>query len=165
VRRREYRFLTTWLLASPREPVYELIWDSAGWPDWWPGVIEAAELEPGDSATGLGRRGRYEWRSTIPYPVRFEVVTTRVEPPHLLEGAASGGLEGTGRWRLFEADGGPGDSLTAVTYEWNVCTPKLWMNLLAPVAAPVFRWNHDRIMSAGGRGLAQRLATRLVAST
>jgi hypothetical protein len=33
----------------------------------------------------------------------------------------------------------------------------MWMNLLAPFAAPVFGWNHDRLMKAGGEGLAQRL--------
>lgn len=28
----EYRFLTTWLLASPREPVWEAIHDQKAWP-------------------------------------------------------------------------------------------------------------------------------------
>jgi hypothetical protein len=164
VRSREYRFLTTWLLAAEREPIFELLWDSARWPEWWPGVIAAEETDPGDPASGLGRRGRYEWRSTIPYPVRFEVVATRVEPPALLEGEATGGLVGTGRWRLF-AGGRDEPPLTAVTYEWNVRTPKAWMNVLAPIAAPVFRWNHDRIMAAGGRGLARRLGVQLEAGT
>ena len=68
---------------------------------------------------GLGQVGRYVWRSRIPYPVEFEIVTTRVEQPHLLEGHASGGLEGVGRWRFFEQDG-----VTAVVYEWNVPTTK-----------------------------------------
>jgi hypothetical protein len=158
---REYRFLTTWLLAAEREPIFDLLWDSARWPEWWPGVVEATETDPGDPVTGVGRRGRYEWRSTIPYPVTFDVVSTRVERPFLLEGEATGGLVGTGRWRLFPAEGDA--PLTAVTYEWNVRTPKAWMNLLAPIAAPVFRWNHDRIMAAGGRGLARRLGVSLEA--
>jgi hypothetical protein len=164
LREREYRFLTTWLVRSERRPVFELLWDSRRWPQWWPGVIEAVEIDPGDPETGLGRRGRYLWRSTIPYPVRFEVVATRIEPPRLLEGEASGGLEGIGRWRLLAA-GVDGDPLTAVTYEWNVRTPKAWMNLLGPVASPLFRWNHDRIMRAGGRGLARRLGTELLAAS
>ena len=167
MRRREYRFLTTWLLAAEREPIFELLWDSARWPEWWPGVVEAVETDPGDGS-GIGRRGRYQWRSTIPYPVRFEVVSTRVERPALLEGEASGGLVGTGRWRLFEGepDGARnGLPLTAVVYEWNVRTPKAWMNVLAPIAAPVFRWNHDRIMAAGGAGLARRLGATLEAGT
>ncbi len=157
---REYRFFTTWLLASPREPIFELLWESECWPEWWPGVVAAAELDSGDPASGLGRRGHYEWRSLIPYPVGFEVVATRVERPFLLEGRASGGMEGVGRWRLFAEN----EALTAVTYEWNVRPTARWMQLLAPLAAPVFRWNHDYVMRAGGEGLARRLGVELLAS-
>ena len=39
-------------------------------------------------------------------------------------------------------------------YEWNVATTKAWMNLLAPVARPVFEWNHDWVMARGGEGIA-----------
>ena len=44
----EYAFLTTWLLESPREPVWEAIYDQERWPEWWRGVEEAEELQPGD---------------------------------------------------------------------------------------------------------------------
>jgi hypothetical protein len=37
------------------------------------------------------------------------------------------------------------------------------MNLLAPLARPVFAWNHDVVMRWGGEGLARLLGTRLVA--
>ena len=158
----EYRFLTTWVVEAAREPVWDALWDSARWTEWWPGVIEAAEIEPGDER-GIGRRGRYCWRSRIPYPVRFEIVSTRVEPHHLLEGRASGELAGVGRWRLYEQDG---ERLTtAVLYEWNVSTTRAWMNALAPLAAPLFRWNHDQVMAAGGRGLAGLLGTRLLVAS
>ena len=36
------------------------------------------------------------------------------------------------------------------------------MNLLAPLARPLFRWNHDAIMREGGVALARRLNVRLV---
>ena len=85
--------------------------------------------------------------------------TTRIEPPHLLEGHATGALEGVGRWRLFEDD-----SSTAVIYEWNVHTTRPWMNLLAPIARPIFAWNHDWVMRNGGTGLASLLGCELLAS-
>lgn len=107
----------------------------------------------------MGQVGRYAWRSFIPYAIEFQIRTTRVEHPHLLEGAASGGLEGVGRWRLYERDG-----VTAVLYEWNVATTKRWMNLVGPVARPVFEWNHDWVMRRGGEGLAALLECRLLAS-
>jgi hypothetical protein len=76
-----------------------------------------------------------------------------------MKGEATGELEGTGHWRLFEQDG-----VTAVTYEWDVRTTKPWMNLLGPVAKPVFEYNHDLVMRWGGEGLAQRLGCRLLAT-
>jgi len=156
---RSYSFLTAWLIEAEREPVYEAIWESERWPQWWPGVVEATQLEPG-GADGTGRRGRYEWRSRIPYPVRFEVVATRLERPHLLEGDATGDLAGTGRWRLYEERG-----VTAVLYSWEVTAQKRWIRLLGPVADPVFRWNHDQIMRAGAHGLAAELGVRLLAAS
>ena len=101
----EYAFLTTWLLDSPR---------AAGLGgDPRPG--ELAELVArGGGGRGAARRAtaatsarvaRMVWKSLLPYRVEFEVTTTRVEHPHLLEGHAVGELEGVGRWRLYEQDG------------------------------------------------------------
>jgi uncharacterized protein YndB with AHSA1/START domain len=154
----EYRFLTTWLLNAERERVWEAIYDSERWPQWWKGVEEATKLEEGDE-TGVGQFGRYVWRSKLPYRLEFFVRTTRVERPRLLEGDASGELAGTGRWRLFEQD-----SVTAVVYEWNVRTTRRWMNLLSPVGRPIFAVNHNYVMRNGGRGLARLLDVPLLAS-
>ncbi|MBC3227501.1 SRPBCC family protein [Serratia fonticola] len=57
---------------------------------------------------------------------------------------------------------GKGDALgigALHRYTWHVRTTTLWMNCLAPLAAPLFRWNHDAVMRAGAKGLAQRLGT------
>jgi uncharacterized protein YndB with AHSA1/START domain len=153
-----YQFLTTWILDAPRERIWDAIWDSEAWPRWWRGVERVVELEPGDD-DGLGQRSRYTWRSRLPYDLDFEMTTTRVERPLLLEGEASGALAGLGRWRLFEED-----ETTAVVYEWRVGTTKRWMNALAPLARPAFAWNHDWVMRNGGAGLAGLLGCRLLAS-
>ena len=65
--------------------------------------------------------------------------------------SASGELEGTGRWRLYEGQG------TAAVYEWNVRTTRRWMNVLGPVARP------DLVMRQGATGIARRLGVRLLA--
>ena len=154
----EYRFLTTWLLEAPRERIWDAIYESERWPEWWKGVEEATKLEEGDEA-GIGQFGRYVWKAKLPYRVEFTIRTTRVERPHLLEGNADGELAGVGRWRLFERDG-----VTAVIYEWNVHTTKWWMNLLSPVARPVFQSNHDYVMRNGGEGIAKLLGASLLAA-
>jgi uncharacterized protein YndB with AHSA1/START domain len=153
----EYRFLTTWLLKGERERIWDAIYDSERWPEWWKGVLEAEKLEEGDES-GVGRYGRYIWKSKLPYRLEFFVRTTKVEKPRLLEGDAEGELAGIGRWRLFEQDGA-----TAVLYEWNVHTTRAWMNLLTPIARPIFAVNHDYVMRNGGVGIAKLLGVPLLA--
>ncbi len=153
-----YSFLTTWILEASREDVWDAIYAIERWPDWWLGVRRVEKVEHGD-ADGIGALYRHEWRSVVPYPVRFETRITRIERPHLIEAAADGELAGSGRWRFFDG------RETAVTYEWNVRTTRLWMNLVAPVAGPVFRWNHNVVMHQGGACLARLLGTRLLAVT
>jgi uncharacterized protein YndB with AHSA1/START domain len=153
-----YSFLTTWIVEAPREEVWDAIHGIERWPEWWSGVRRVEKLEPGDES-GIGAVYRQEWRSVIPYPVRFDTRITRIERPHLIEAEADGELAGTGRWRFF------GGRETAVTYEWNVRTTRAWMNLVAPVARPAFRWNHNVVMHRGGEGLADLLGAKLLAVT
>jgi hypothetical protein len=153
-----YRFLTSWLIASPRDDVWEVLEDPVRWPEWWRGVVRVSELDPGDERR-VGSRYGIAWRSRIPYELEFDFTVSRLEPPSFMEGDAAGELEGTGRWRLFEQDG-----VTAVLYEWDVRTAKPWMNLLAPLARPAFKHNHDLVMRWGGEGLARRVGGELLAA-
>ena len=155
----EYAFTTIWQIEAPIHAVWEAIYRSEDWPAWWPGVERVIELEPGD-ARGIGSLRRYTWKSRLPYRLTFDMCVTRVEPPLVLEGVASGELEGTGRWQLSSQ--GPA---TVVRYDWNVRTTRSWMNLLTPLARPMFQWNHDLVMQQGAEGLARLLNAPLVNST
>ena len=126
--------------------------DAERWPEWWRGVERVTVLEPDEHY-------RIAWRSRVPYELEFDFTVLDLDEPRFMSGEASGALAGDGHWRLFEQDG-----VTAVTYEWNVQTTKTWMNLLAPVARPVFAYNHDVVMRWGGEGLARRLGCRLLAA-
>lgn len=152
----DYDFRTTWRLSAPRERVFEEIHASDRWPEWWRGLERVVKLEDGD-AEGRGSLGRYTWRSLVRYRVEFEMRITEVDRPARMAGEAVGELTGSGRWRLFEDGGG-----TRVVFEWRVRTTRRWMNALAPVARPLFQWNHDWIMRQGGRGLARRLGAELL---
>ena len=153
----DYRFLTTWIVDAPIEPVWDVVYAIERWPEWWPGVRSVAELSHGEG-NGEGSVYRHVWRSKIPYAVRFDVTVTSVRPPNLIAANAEGGLAGTGTFRLFEGPLG-----TAVTYDWAVRTTKAWMNTIAPVARPLFAWNHHAVMKQGGAGLASALGVALVA--
>jgi hypothetical protein len=153
-----YSFLTTWLIESSRDDVWVVLRDPVRWPDWWRGVVRVSELDPGDERQ-VGSRYRVAWRSRIPYELEFDFTVRQVDEPCCMAGEATGDLRGSGTWRLFEQ----GD-VTAVVYEWEVETTKLWMRLVRPLARPVFEYNHDLVMRWGGEGLARRLGARLLAA-
>lgn len=152
-----YSLLTTWLLAdTDRVAAWDVLADVLAWPSWWPGARSVEELARGD-ADRVGSRYRVHWRAPIPYPVRFDFVVEEVAAPRHMAGRASGDLDGRGVWRLFEEHG-----VTAVTYQWDVRTTRPLMNVLAPVAQPLFVRSHDRVMRDGGEALARRLGAILL---
>ena len=152
----EYRFVTIWRVSAPVREVYQAIYHSSRWPSWWKGIETVVALEPGDEL-GVGSLQRYTWKSRLPYRLTFDMRITRVEPLIALEGVASGELAGMGRWEFSEE--GP---VTTVCYKWFVRTNKRWMNWLAPIARPLFKWNHDMVMRDGALGLARMLNARLI---
>ena len=151
----EYHFVSIWQIQAPIERVWEEIYHAERWPSWWKYVVGVDELDPG-AANGVGKHLRLLFRTRMPYTLGFNVRLTRVQPPSELVAEATGELEGTGRWTLTPARGG-----TLVRYDWDIRTTRRWMNRLAPVARPVFSWNHDELMRAGGQSLARRLGVDL----
>ena len=154
----EYSFVTTWKLDAPIDRVWSALYASEDWPVWWKGVKRVTKLAPGDKK-GVGALYRYTWRSVLPYNLVFTMLLTKMEEPHAIEGIASGELAGTGRWALSYEGG-----ITTVRYYWQIRTTKAWMNLFAPVARPLFKWNHDAVMGWGAEGLARLLGARLLSS-
>jgi hypothetical protein len=152
----QYALVSRWHLAAPIGTVWDAINKVEDWPRWWRYVKAVVELQKGD-ANGVGAIRRFTWTSRLPYALTFEMRASVVERPTFMEGIASGELAGHGRWRL--ADEG---ATTRVRYEWTVGTTKPWMNLLAPLMAPAFRWNHGQVMAEGGRGLARHLGVVLL---
>jgi carbon monoxide dehydrogenase subunit G len=154
----DYHYVSTWQLQAPIEQVWAALNDLEHLPAWYRGVQEAQELAPGD-AQGIGRRVRYVIKGRLPLQLAFEATTTRSVPPRDQELRAEGELAGTGRW-LLEQQG----EVTTVRYHWDVRTTRPWMNLLAPLARPVFAWNTRGVMLQAGEGLAGFLGVPLVAA-
>jgi len=149
----DYEFVSVWRLDAPIDSVWNEIKSSERWSEWWKGVISVVELKEGDE-DGLGSIRRSTWKSALPYKLEFDSEITRIEPLKLIEARAFGELNGLGLWQFFDE----GEGKTRVQYDWRVKTTKPWMNLIAPLARPFFRWNHDVIMRWGEEGLKQRLA-------
>jgi len=154
-----YSFVTIWRVKAPIENVWNEIYHSQDWPVWWKGVENVVEISKGDER-GVGSVHRYTWKSKLPYSLSFDMKTVRIEPPVLLEGIATGELQGHGLWQLSTSGSetaGETAGETIVRYDWKVETTKWWMNLLAPIARPLFEWNHNVVMSWGAKGLSERL--------
>jgi len=146
-----YSFVTVWHIDAPLDAVWDAIYHVERWTGWWKGLAQVVKLEPGDQR-GIGSVHQFTWKGRLPYTLTVEMRTIRVEPRAALESLASGALEGRGVWQLVPHDDG-----TMVRYEWNVRTTKLWMNVLAPLARPLFQWNHNVVMRWGEEGLKRLL--------
>src|ERR1051326_3490894 len=138
---KDYEFVTILRDKAPIESVWNEIYHSSDWPTWRKGVDSVSQTRRGDES-GVGSTRRYPWKSKLPYKLSFDMETIRIDPPHLLEGIAVGELQGRGLWQL-SVEGGE----TVVRYDWSVETTKQWMNLLSPIARPLFEWNHNVVMS------------------
>ncbi len=149
-----YDFVTVWDLEFELPDVWTLIEQADDWPAWWPGVLESREIKPGDP-NGIGSIRRTTWKSALPYKLTFDSETIRVEKFREIEIRAFGELTGRGLWHFEQIQ----DRRTRVQYDWQVTTDKAWMNLVAPLARPLFRWNHDIIMRRGEAGIRRRLAS------
>lgn len=151
----DYAFITVWKVEAPIERVWNALVHPEQFSSWWKSIQSVVKLQDGD-ANGIGAVYHYTWVTRLPYKLEFDMKTTRLEAPSIIEGAATGELEGSGLWELSrEGDG------TLVRYTWKVRTTKAWMNLLAPVARPAFQWNHDQVMGDGAVGLAKLLGVKV----
>ena len=152
----DYHYISTGQLQAPIERVWAAVSDLERLPAWYPAIQEVQTLTAGDP-DGVGSRVRYLIKGRLPMRLTFEATIARVDPPRELELQAEGDLAGTGRWELQQQG-----EVTTVRYLWDVHTTKPWMNLVAPVARPLFTWNSKGVMLQAGEGLARHLEVPLV---
>lgn len=152
----DFQLITDWHIAADIDTVWQALHHPDYWPRWWSYVRAVEKLRAGD-ADGLGSVYKIEWTSKLPYDVAFEVETVEVVRYERIRGVARGDLNGVGLWEFS-----PDVSSTRVRYTWSVSLVKPWMRRIAPLAAPIFRWNHNAVMRAGAIGLARYLDTRLL---
>lgn len=148
---KEYVWRSDWLLPAPVERVWTILTRPEDWPRWWPFVASVEALRPGDDAD-VGALRRFVWRTRLPYRIHLDMETLEVVPGRLLRARASGDADGLGTWSLLDLGGH-----TRVNYEWRIRPHRTWMRHLAPLMAPLFKWNHDRVMAAGRAGLIRHL--------
>lgn len=147
-----YQFFTRWEFRAPLARVWHELMTPEEWPRWWRGVENVELVRKGHDDLGHGAIRNYVWKSRLPYTLRFTLETIRVEPQSIIEATATGELAGRGIWTLSHRDG-----VTYAENDWRVSTTKWWMGILAPIARPIFSWNHAVSMEWGRKGLQSRL--------
>jgi hypothetical protein len=152
----QYFFITRWQIKAPVEDVWDAIYNSLEWPNWWKGVIASKLVEEGDER-GINGVREYTWRSVLPYKLQFSSRLVEREDYKRLYGIAFGELQGEGTWHFFEKD-----HITYLQYDWKVFTNKKWMNLFSFMLKPLFKYNHDVVMKWGAEGLANKLNAELI---
>ena len=148
----QYSFVTNWKFNAPIEKVWDAIYNSTDWCNWWQGVVKVTEISTGDER-GIGSIRVYTWKSALPYKLTFSMKLTERINYKKLAGIAFGELEGEGTWIFEEKNGN-----TYVTYYWNVFTNKSWMNYLSFILKPLFKYNHNIIMKWGEECLKKKLS-------
>lgn len=130
-----------WRVPAPPSVVLGLLHELDAWTRWWPEIRDSRRLDEDRALVRI--------RSVLPYDLHL-LLWRRADTPSVLEAGIEGDLRGFARFRVRpDRDGG-----TRLLFEQEVEARKLLMRMLAPVARPLFRWNHAAMMRSGERGLA-----------
>jgi hypothetical protein len=136
-----YVFRSEWRIDAPPDDVYLALEELRRYPDWWREVRQVTQLDE-DTA-------EIRCRATLPYDLVFlSSQSVRNRGGGVLEAKLAGDLDGFSRWTIT-ADG----SGTLAVFDEEVVATKRLLQVLAPVARPVFRANHELMMRHGQQGL------------
>ena len=142
-----YRFRSVWRFDVPPETAYAALQETEDYEAWWPEIRSTRRLDED--------RVEARIRSVLPYDLVMVLERVREDPETgVLEARMTGDLEGFSRW-VITPDGRGG---TRLVFEEEAVPQKPVMRRLAPVARPLYRWNHARMMRSAERGLRAYLA-------
>ena len=146
-----YHFLSEYTLTSDREATWRALVDIAAWPGWWQALKRIDIVQEARGDDGVGAVYRNHVRAPTGYGFVYSTEIAEVDHLRRIDVISSGDIVGRGRFLVADAPSGGTD----VSFAWLVETPRWWMNVLAPLARPAFTWNHDKLMTDFGHGLAK----------
>jgi hypothetical protein len=141
-----YVFQSRWLVEASPDDCYAVLYDVESYPLWWPEIREVHMLDED--------RACYRVRSFLPYYLDFESTRSREDKDAgVLEAKLTGDLDGFSRWTISKTATG-----SMLVFDEEVVTTKRLLNLLAPLARPAFKANHEIMMRHGQAGLRKFMA-------
>jgi uncharacterized protein YndB with AHSA1/START domain len=143
-----YVFRSTWRIDADPDRVYATLADVATYPSWWPQVRAAIKFDDVS--------GELRCRSMLPYDLVFVIRGEVEDAEHrILRATLDGDLAGTSQWEITSDGTG-----TVAVFDEDVVVRKALIRAIGPLARPALRYNHDRMMRAGERGLREHLSRR-----
>jgi hypothetical protein len=143
-----YLFRSTWQIDAAPDAVYTTLANVAAYPSWWPQVHAATQFDDFS--------GELRCRSLLPYDLVF-VIRREIEDAdrRILRATLDGDLAGTSQWEIT-----PDGTGTLAVFDEDVVVRKTLIRLVGQIARPALRYNHDRMMRGGERGVRQHLSRR-----
>src|SRR5688572_17352745 len=84
----DFFLITHWWMPAPIDTVWDALHNVHRWPRWWKYVKAVTDIAP-DDANGVGARRHFVWSTRLPYEISFDMSTTHMQRPFLIEGRAS----------------------------------------------------------------------------
>lgn len=91
-------------------------------------------------------------KAYLPYKVNLGLEVIEAERPRRILSGLSKDFNGSGEWRLDEADGA-----TVATLDWRPAVNHPLIRYLTPARRPLFRSNHNWAMRHGERQIREHL--------
>jgi hypothetical protein len=141
-----YTFRSVWHVSAAPDDVFHALARLADYPLWWPEIRDVRPL--GDQTFQL------TCKSTLGFKLCFTAMPTiHDRATRVLEARLIGDLEGSCRWTVgVHATG------TSATFDEEVTPQKTLLRRIGPLARPVLKATHNRMMRNGERGLRTYLA-------
>lgn len=155
-----YHFVSEYTFQGDQHEIWRVLMDFEHAPHWWKGVKRVEILRPSTNSDGIGLTYHCYVRAPSGYTFDYSSEIADVDPLRRIDLLSSGELVGHGRFLLTESPTGT----LRLTFDWKVETPKGWISLLTPIARPIFTWNHDKLMTSFGRGLARASGAKLLSA-
>ena len=150
-----YHMVTVWRVRATVDEVRAVLRDGLSLHRWWPSVyLDVRETAPGGT-DDVGRTLDVLTKGWLPYTLRWTLQITEGISDTGFAIAASGDLEGSGRW-TFE----PRGEEVVITYDWRVQASKPLLRRLSWLLRPAFAANHRWAMKKGERSLQLELQRR-----
>jgi hypothetical protein len=150
-----YHFITEWRVTGTVDEVKSVLSDGESLARWWPSVYLSVRQTDQGGADDVGRTLELHTKGWLPYTLRWTLTVTEPMTDTGFALAATGDLEGTGRW-TFEQRGAE----VLVTYDWRVQAAKPLLRRLSWLLRPAFAGNHRWAMTQGERSLQLEMDRR-----